>query len=304
MLRSSQSTRFSPFRTVDCGALSQRSTPVKKSKPLHHKTPSSGSMQKSETAARLRLTLFKTEGDLASTGRTATARTGSASARSNIPIRPCSPLFAVPSKQKRMFAFVRSGDISGLRSISHTLSTDDINSPDSRHNTALFYAAQCSVAMCALLLQLGARVNVSCEDGNTPLHAAFAADRDDVVVYFVLHGADLAKKNKAGNDPARCASDRLCAVLGLIEGKAVTFTPQQLILTLRQRQRSTRPQSIEPIRIKKPNIVLYQFPKSVMANRILLREKNIRKHAPLYPSPMKSGVKFTGECLSPSIEVE
>ena len=201
------------------------------------------------------------------------------------------------SKTQRLLRFVKKGDIDGIRKIAHTIAPEDINTPDRRGNTALYYAAQSSLRLTQLLVSLGATVNKHCEAGNTPLHAALAADNDTIANYLLRQGADPACRNRGRKVPSQVASDRLAKRLEVTG--TVPLTTSELLVQLKPRSLSTR---IRPEKRKKQikkEVVLYPLPRSIRENRLLLRNKGIRRNSPLYPTAMRSGVQFRGECLSP-----
>ena len=202
------------------------------------------------------------------------------------------------TKVQTLLRLTKKADIEGIRKIAHTLAPEDVNTADCKGNTALYYAVQSSLRLTQLLIGLGAGVNRHCEEGNTPLHAALSAGQDTVAVYLLRQGADPGSRNSAKKAPCQVASDRLVARLELASGLPLT-TPE-LLLRLKPRSQSTRIRTELRKRLSKPDIVLYQLPRSIRENRLLLRNKGIRRNSPLYPTAMRSGVQFRGECLSPT----
>ena len=202
------------------------------------------------------------------------------------------------SKTQTLLRLVKKVDIEGIRKIAHTIAPEDVNTQDRRGNTALYYAVQSSLRLTQLLVTMGAGVNRHCEEGNTPLHAALASGQDTVAQFLLRQGADPSCRNAAKKAPCQVASDRLVNRLELASGMPLT-TPE-LLVKLQPRSHSTRIHTKERKLLSRPDIVLYQLPKSVRENRLLLRNKGIRRNSPLYPTPMRSGVRFRGDCLSPS----
>jgi ankyrin repeat protein len=58
-----------------------------------------------------------------------------------------------------------------------------------------------------LMLDLGADINASDSNGDTPLHCAVYAGLDSIVEYLIGHGAALNPTNKAGVTPLKAATD-------------------------------------------------------------------------------------------------
>lgn len=202
------------------------------------------------------------------------------------------------SKTQTLLRLVKKVDIDGIRKIAHTIAPEDVNAQDRMGNTALYYAVQSSLRLTQLLVTMGAGVNRHCEEGNTPLHAALASGQNRVAEFLLRQGADPRCRNSAKKVPSQVASDKLMNRLELPNGMPLS-TPE-LLLKLQPRAHSTRIQTDERKRLSRPDIVLYQLPRSVRENRLLLRNKGIRRNSPLYPTPMRSGVRFRGDCLSPS----
>lgn len=202
------------------------------------------------------------------------------------------------TKAQKLLRLVKKADIEGIRKIAHTIASEDVNTADRKGNTALYYAVQSSLRLTQLLVGLGAGVNRHCEEGNTPLHAALSSGQDTVAMYLLRHGADPGSRNTAQKAPCQVASDRLVTRLELVN--SLPLTTPELLLQLQPRSQSTRIRTELRKRVSKPDLVLYQLPRSILENRLLLRNKGIRRNSPLYPTAMRSGVQFRGECLSPT----
>ena len=81
----------------------------------------------------------------------------------------------------------------------HGATVDQPRSPKGRTALMVACAYWCGADMVKLLVANGANVNIQSDDGSTALMLAAMNEKLDVVIYLLQHGADPAKKNKAGN---------------------------------------------------------------------------------------------------------
>ena len=67
---------------------------------------------------------------------------------------------------------------------------NDMNVRDKKGNVALYYSAKSgNLEFCSFIIELGAKVNEVCEEGNTPFHMAFWTNSFDVgfvLFYFSI----------------------------------------------------------------------------------------------------------------------
>jgi hypothetical protein len=202
-------------------------------------------------------------------------------------------------KQKSLIRLVKRSDYSSLKRLAHKISPAEANTRDEQGNPLLYAAAQSSLKVTALLLALGAKVDATGEGGNTPLHAAFAADREDTILHLVRCGANLEKKNKGKLEPLAVASDRIRGTLGWKqEDSSANVSARDLIQRLQPKP------SRSPLR---PNFTLHRRQVAPSKPRISANRPSstqpqpsktpLRSNSPLYPSPMRSGLHFQGEPL-------
>lgn len=84
----------------------------------------------------------------------------------------------------------------------------DVNCVDKQCNTPLYYAVSSyEVNIVNKLIQIGARVNVKCEDGNTPLHEAYkklarCKDSDQIENQYKAKGIIFYLEKKFANPDA------------------------------------------------------------------------------------------------------
>lgn len=72
----------------------------------------------------------------------------------------------------------------------------DLNTYDPDGKSPLYYAAQqANEEFCAYLINQGADCNMECQDGNTPVHAAFASNSLMILNLFLQNGADINVTN-------------------------------------------------------------------------------------------------------------
>ena len=64
---------------------------------------------------------------------------------------------------------------------------NDMNVKDKQGNTPLYYATKnANFDFCLYLIDIGAKVNESCQKGNTPFHIAFSTNSIEVnKLYFI-----------------------------------------------------------------------------------------------------------------------
>lgn len=208
-------------------------------------------------------------------------------------------LASLSAKQRALIRLVKTNNYTALRSLAHTISPAEANTRDDKGNPLLYSAAQSNLKITALLLALGANVDAAGEGGNTPLHAAFAADREDTILHLVRCGANLEKKNKEKLEPLAVASDRIKGNLGVKqEDSSASLSVPVLIQRLQpKRSRSQlRPQFTLHRRLAVPSQSLHPTnrPTSTQPQYSLTP---LRSNSPLYPSPMRSGLHFQGELL-------
>lgn len=85
---------------------------------------------------------------------------------------------------------------------SYKFNENDANITDESGNTPLFYAARWgNKELCEYLLGLKARCNQRCQDGNTPLHMAFASNKVMVYIYFQVLFIDCYINDSAWRKP-------------------------------------------------------------------------------------------------------
>ena len=86
-------------------------------------------------------------------------------------------------KQSKLLLVARTNNFPALKAQGYTYFETDVNVKDEFNNTPLYYAAKAgNLEFCQFLTDIGARVNQSCESGNTPLHMAFKSDVDSVLI--------------------------------------------------------------------------------------------------------------------------
>lgn len=202
-------------------------------------------------------------------------------------------------KQKSLIRLVKRSDYSSLKRLAHTISPAEANTRDEQGNPLLYAAAQSSLKVTALLLALGAKVDAPGEGGNTPLHAAFAADREDTILHLVRCGANLEKKNKEKLEPLTVASDRIRGALGWKqEDSSPNLSAREIIQRLQPKPsrsplRSNFTLHRRQLAPSKPRISTNR-PSSTQQQPI---KTPLRSNSPLYPSPMRSGLHFQGDPL-------
>jgi hypothetical protein len=77
-------------------------------------------------------------------------------------------------KHTRLFTAAKSNNITIILSAGFHYYENDVNVKDSHDNTPLYYAAKNgNKEICEFLLAHNAKVNIRCQNGNTPLHMAF-----------------------------------------------------------------------------------------------------------------------------------
>ena len=80
-------------------------------------------------------------------------------------------------KQRKLFIAAKSNNMSLITASGFHYFETDANAKDDYNNTPLYYAARNgNKEICEFLLGCGARVNESCQEGNTPLHMAFSSN--------------------------------------------------------------------------------------------------------------------------------
>ena len=91
---------------------------------------------------------------------------------------------------------------------------DDVNARDTNNWTAMHFAAQLdnvatAVELMTMLLQAGAEIDPQQTHGNTPLHRATYAAREDGrgIQLLLKHGADRHKANNVGVTPFNLAQN-------------------------------------------------------------------------------------------------
>lgn len=91
-------------------------------------------------------------------------------------------------KQRKLLTAAKSNNLPLVRSTGFTYFEPDVNAKDEKGNTPLYYTAKFgNLEFCQFLLDHGARVNDSCEQGNTPLHMAFASDKEGVCLTLLVY---------------------------------------------------------------------------------------------------------------------
>ncbi|KAM3143653.1 hypothetical protein pb186bvf_004149 [Paramecium bursaria] len=87
---------------------------------------------------------------------------------------------------------------------------------DQYGNTPLYYAAKNGdEVFCRFLLNLGADVNQPCSNGNTPLHMAFMAQHQQIIIDFINNKGDLNVLNDQNFTPLAFAHSKLLSQLNL-----------------------------------------------------------------------------------------
>lgn len=88
-------------------------------------------------------------------------------------------------KQTKLFTAIKASSIKMIIANGFVYTEEDVNIKDSEGNTPLYYAAKNKhKEICQFLLDHGANVNQACQEGNTPLHMAFASN--DAMVRVVI----------------------------------------------------------------------------------------------------------------------
>ena len=206
---------------------------------------------------------------------------------------------SLSAKQRALIRLVKSSNYTALKSLAHTISPAEANTKDDQGNPLLYSAAQSNLKVTALLLALGAKVDAVGEGGNTPLHAAFAADREDTILHLVRCGANLEKRNREKLEPVAVASDRIKGNLGVRqEDSSASLSARVLIQRLQpKRSRSQlRPHFNLRRRLAVPSKPLLPTTRPT-STQPQASPSPLRSNSPLYPSPMRSGLHFQGELL-------
>ena len=86
-------------------------------------------------------------------------------------------------KQRKLLHATKKNSYDLVANSGFTFSESDVNIKDDKNNTPLYYAAKKgNLEFCQFLLDHNARVNEPCENDNTPLHVAFASDKEMVLI--------------------------------------------------------------------------------------------------------------------------
>ena len=84
-------------------------------------------------------------------------------------------------KQRKLLLAAKNNSYAQVVNSGFTFSETDVNVKDDKGNTPLYYGAKYgNLELCQFLLDQHARVNEPCENDNTPLHVAFASDKEMV----------------------------------------------------------------------------------------------------------------------------
>lgn len=98
---------------------------------------------------------------------------------------------------------------------------NDVNIKDKNGNCALYYtASNANMEFSQFLLQNGAKVNLSCSEGNTPLHMAFKSNDLNIIMIMIESGGDLNNLNHYSQTPIAFASQYILEILDLTTGIA------------------------------------------------------------------------------------
>lgn len=206
------------------------------------------------------------------------------------------------SKQRHLISLVRKCDYRSLNRLKHTISPLDASTRDSNGSPLLHLAAQKNVHVTALLLSLGAQIHATDREGNTALHAACKADKEETILHLVKFGASLERKNKEKLEPLDVATDRIRGNLGLksVENKGPRLKVREVIqkLTPKRSERQIRGR----FRVKKNmkgnvGVGESQTHPSPPLSQTQRPTPSLHSYSPLYPSPMRSGLHFQGEVL-------
>lgn len=136
-------------------------------------------------------------------------------------------------KQTALLNACKNNKTSWLQNSAYNYTKHDVNIPDNLGNTALYYACQNkNIFIVYYLLKRGAYTNKKCEQGNTPVHAAFKKkegieetekilnDQVELIKLLVEYHADLDAANQFGQTPIAFGSANLLKRTHLYEGKA------------------------------------------------------------------------------------
>lgn len=98
---------------------------------------------------------------------------------------------------------------------------NDVNIKDKNGNSALFYTAfNANLEFSKFLLKSGSKVNLSCSEGNTPLHMAFKSNDLTIIMTLIENGGDLNVLNHYSQTPLAFGSQYILEVLDLTSGIA------------------------------------------------------------------------------------
>jgi len=90
-------------------------------------------------------------------------------------------------KQRKLFVAAKTNNMAAITASGFHYFETDVNAKDEHDNTPLFYSARHgNKEICDFLLGCGAKVNVPCSEGNTPLHMAFASNEVMVILIKFL----------------------------------------------------------------------------------------------------------------------
>ena len=192
---------------------------------------------------------------------------------------------SLSAKQRRLFSLIHANNPRALHAFSHLLSPSDLNLPDSKGLSPLFYAAESGLGVTRELVRLGASVDG--KGKKSPLCAALVAGKEDVVDFLVRHGADVTRRNLSNCDPPSLLSQRL----GLHPEAPNPFkSPVQLLRRLHYSSTTVLP---APLPKPQPRSISFlTLPKWVRKGQV---ELDLKHSGPLYPNSNKSGIAFLGE---------
>lgn len=84
-------------------------------------------------------------------------------------------------KHRKLLEGAKTNNIYMVKTSGFIFYPNDMNVKDKKGNTALYYAAKhCNYDFCSYLVELGAKVNEACENGNTPFHICFSTNSIEV----------------------------------------------------------------------------------------------------------------------------
>jgi hypothetical protein len=84
-------------------------------------------------------------------------------------------------KHRKLLEATKTNNIYMARNSGFSYYPNDMNVKDKKGNVPLYYASKNeNLDFCSYLIELGAKVNERCEDGNTPFHIAFSTNTLEV----------------------------------------------------------------------------------------------------------------------------